>query len=152
MWRTQSQPREAGGGTASPRYKFEYAPRPLLNFQSRLRRLFEGGVYIEVGPCKKIVLTTVLIFPVLKEQNVSNVLTVGVAHSSKNVIYFEILTTDTVRRSENFFQKGFLFHCASYTSFKNSVMRPEAMKNNRANRAEKMNSLKEKKKSDEILF
>ena len=73
----------------------------------------------------------------------------GGAYSSKNVTYFGILTTDTVRRSENFFQKGFLFHCASYTSFKNSVMRPEAMKNNRANRAEKMSSLKEKKKLTE---
>ena len=70
----------------------------------------------------------------------------GGAYSSKNVIYFGILTTDTVRRSENFFKKGILFHCASYTSFKNSVMRPEAMKNNTANRAEKMSSFKEKKK------
>ena len=41
---------------------------------------------------------------------------------------------------------------ASCTSFKISVMRPEAMKNNRANRAEKMSSLKEEKKSEEILF
>ena len=71
--------------------------------------------------------------------------------SSKNVIYFGILTTDTVRRSENFFKKEILFHCASYTSIKVSVMRPEAMKNNRANRAEKMSSLKEKK-SEEIVY
>ena len=70
----------------------------------------------------------------------------GSAYSSKNVIYFEILTTDTVRRSENFFKGGNLCHCASYTSFKISVMRPEAMKNNRANRAEKMSSFTEKKK------
>ena len=62
------------------------------------------------------------------------------------MIYFGIPTTDTIRRSENFFQKGILFHCLSYTSFKNSVMRPDAMKNNRANRAEKMSSFKEKKK------
>ena len=62
------------------------------------------------------------------------------------MIYFGILTTDTIRRSDNFFQKGILFHCSSYTSFKNSVMRPEAMKNNRANRAEKMSSFTEKKK------
>ena len=62
------------------------------------------------------------------------------------MIYFGILTTDTVRRSENFLKGGNLFNCASYTSFKISVMRPEAMKNNRANRAEKMSSLKEKKK------
>ena len=62
-------------------------------------------------------------------------------------MYFGILTTDTVRRSENFFKGGNLWHCASYTFFKISAMRPEAMKNNRANRAEKMSSLKEKKKS-----
>ena len=43
-----------GGGTASPRYKFEKAPRRLLNFQSRLRRLSEGGVYVEVGRSKKL--------------------------------------------------------------------------------------------------
>ena len=69
----------------------------------------------------------------------------GGAYSSKIVIYFGILTTDTVRRSENFIKGGNLCNCASYTSFKISVMRPEAMKNNRANRTEKMSSLKEKK-------
>ena len=78
-------------------------------------------------------------------------LIVGGAYSSKNVIYFGILTTDTRRRSANFL-KGGMCNRASYTSFKISVMRPEAMKNNRANRAEKMSSLKEKKKSEEILF
>ena len=76
----------------------------------------------------------------------------GGAYSSKIVIHFGILTTDTVRMSENFIKGGNLCNFASYTSFKISVMRPEAMKNNRANRAEKMSSLKEKKKSEEILF
>ena len=73
----------------------------------------------------------------------------GGAYSSKIVIHFGILTTDTVRRSENFIKGGNLCNCASYTSFKISVMRPEAMKNNRANRTEKMSSLKEKKKLTE---
>lgn len=55
---------------------------------------------------------------------------------------FGILTTDTVRISENFLKKGFLCHCSSYTSFKKSAMRAEASKTNRANRTEIMSSLK----------
>ena len=57
---------------------------------------------------------------------------------------FGILTTDTVRISENFLKKGFLCHCSSYTSFKKSAMRAEVSKTNRANRTEILSSLKKK--------
>ena len=59
-------------------------------------------------------------------------------------MYFGILTTDTVKMLVSFLRRENLFNPASYQSFKMSAMRPEAIKNSRANRTETMSSLKEK--------